>query len=135
MSEIPAKSRDPAVVKSMLRQSDQLEDLGPIAQSWFEDDPEIVRAVASSRGTSKAKRVDYLLQTVMEQRREKWADIFLRSAALLRDVSGDLCWPELTLVAKAVAEGQDLAEIGLMRDIALRTLAVHSDRQSDDDDR
>jgi hypothetical protein len=34
------------------------------------------------------------------------------------------CWRELTLVAKALADGRDLTEIGLMRDIAERTIVV-----------
>ena len=36
----------------------------------------------------------------------------------------DLCWRELVIIAKALADGRDMAEIGLMRDIAQRTLAV-----------
>jgi hypothetical protein len=36
----------------------------------------------------------------------------------------DLCWRELAIVAKALADGRYMAEIGLMRDIAQRTLAV-----------
>ncbi len=36
----------------------------------------------------------------------------------------ELCWRELAIVAKALADGRDMAEIGLMRDIAQRTLAV-----------
>jgi hypothetical protein len=36
----------------------------------------------------------------------------------------DLCWREFTIVAKALADGRDLTEIGLMRDIAMRTIAV-----------
>jgi hypothetical protein len=39
----------------------------------------------------------------------------------------DLCWRELALVANALAEGRDLTEIGLMCDIALRTIAVLRD--------
>jgi hypothetical protein len=39
----------------------------------------------------------------------------------------DLCWRELALVAKALADGRDMTEIGLMRDIALRTIAVLRD--------
>jgi len=36
-------------------------------------------------------------------------------------------WRELALVAKALADGRDVTEIGLMRDIALRTIAVLRD--------
>jgi DNA-binding NarL/FixJ family response regulator len=39
----------------------------------------------------------------------------------------ELCWRELALVAKALVDGRDVTEIGLMRDIALRTIAVHRD--------
>ena len=38
-----------------------------------------------------------------------------------------LCWRELALVAKALADGQDMTEIGLMHDLALRTIAVLKD--------
>jgi DNA-binding NarL/FixJ family response regulator len=39
----------------------------------------------------------------------------------------DLCWREFAIVAKALAEGRGMTEIGLMRDIALRTIAVLGD--------
>jgi hypothetical protein len=42
-------------------------------------------------------------------------------------VEAELCWRELALVAKALVDGRDVAEIGLMRDIALRTIAVLGD--------
>ncbi len=35
-----------------------------------------------------------------------------------------LCWRELASVAKALADGRDMNEIGLMREIALRTTAA-----------
>ena len=39
----------------------------------------------------------------------------------------NLCWRELAIVAKALVDGRDVTEIGLMRDIALRTIAVLRD--------
>jgi hypothetical protein len=39
----------------------------------------------------------------------------------------DLCWRELVTVAKALEDGRDMSEIGLMRDIAQRTVAVLAD--------
>lgn len=129
IAEIPATMREPAAVKAALQRSDELADLELIAQSWFEDDPEIARIVAGGRGASPAKRATYLLQTVMARRRDKWADLLLRTASWLREASGggDLCWRELAIVAKAVADRRDLSEIGLMRDVALRTIAVLGD--------
>jgi hypothetical protein len=41
----------------------------------------------------------------------------------------DLCWRELTIVAKALADGRDMTEIGLMHDIALRAIAVIEDTE------
>jgi hypothetical protein len=41
--------------------------------------------------------------------------------------AADLCWRELAIVAKALADGRDMTEIGLMREIALRTIAVLGD--------
>jgi hypothetical protein len=41
--------------------------------------------------------------------------------------AADLCWRELAIVAKTLADGRDMTEIGLMRDIALRTIAVLGD--------
>jgi hypothetical protein len=40
----------------------------------------------------------------------------------------NLCWRELAIVAKALADGRDMAEIGLMRDIAQRTLTVLAEK-------
>jgi hypothetical protein len=40
----------------------------------------------------------------------------------------NLRWRELAIVAKALVDGRDVTEIGLMRDIALRTIAVLAGR-------
>ena len=55
-----------------------------------------------------------------------WADLLLRTALWMREapLELELCWRELAIVAKALADGRDMAEIGLMRDIAERTLAA-----------
>ena len=36
----------------------------------------------------------------------------------------DLCWRELAIVAKALADGRDMTKIGLMQNIAQRTISV-----------
>jgi hypothetical protein len=38
--------------------------------------------------------------------------------------AAELRWRELVIVAKAIPDARDITEIGLMRDIALRTIAV-----------
>jgi DNA-binding NarL/FixJ family response regulator len=97
-----------------------------VTQSWFEDDPEIAQAITSVRGRDSSKLVSYLLQSVIARRRARWADIVLRTALWMREAppDADLCWRELAIVAKALADGRDLTEIGLMCDIALRTITM-----------
>ena len=128
MAEIPKAMFEPAALASVLRKSDELADLEVVAQSWFEDDPQVTAALGQARG-NRAKLAAYLLQSVMARRRHRWAEIVLRTALWMHEASeaADLCWRELAIVAKALADGRDMTEIGLMRDIALRTIAVRRD--------
>src|SRR5262245_27990411 len=129
IAEIPKAMRGAAAVEAVLRKSDKLDDLDAVAQSWFEDGPDIAQAVAGARSRNRAKLATYLLQSVFARRRAEWADLFLRTALWMREAPAeeDLCWCELAIVARAVAEGRDLTEIGLMRNVALRTIAVLRD--------
>ncbi|HEY7300922.1 MAG TPA: hypothetical protein VH684_23770 [Xanthobacteraceae bacterium] len=126
VAEIPKPMREPGALASVLRNSGELPDLEVIAEAWFEDDPQVANAVQRAGGRDRKKLASYLLQSVIERRREKWADLLLRTAAWMRQAipQDELCWRELALVAQAVAEGRDLNEIGLMRDIARRTVEV-----------
>jgi len=115
-----------AATAAMLRQSGELADLERLEQSWFEDDPQVRQIVARGGTRGREKLISYLLQSTFARRRDKWADLFLRTALWMREASADadLCWPELAVIAKAVAQGQDLTEIGLMHAIAERTIDV-----------
>jgi hypothetical protein len=130
IAKIPKAMREPAALASVLRQSGELADIETIEQSWFEDDPQVAEAVAGA-GCSRAKLSSYLLQAVIGRRRDRWAEIILRTALWMREAPprDDLCWRELALVAQALADGRDMTEIGLMREVALRTIMAHrSDR-------
>jgi hypothetical protein len=129
IAEVPKAMCKPAALASVLRRSDELADLEAVAQSWFEDDPEVAQAVERGRASNPAKLASYLLQSVIARHRDRWAEIFLRTALWMREApqEDDLCWRELAIVAKALADGRDMTEIGLMRDIALRTIAVLGD--------
>ncbi|MPZ33552.1 MAG: hypothetical protein GEV13_21590 [Rhodospirillales bacterium] len=129
---IPGTMRGSGTVATILRRSGELADLAHIEEAWFEDDPEIARIVADAGGASRRRLATYLLQTVIARRRDKWADLFCRTASWLREASAerDLCWPDLAIVAKAVAEGAELTDIGLMRNIASRTIEVLRDTSS-----
>jgi len=129
IAEVPKAMCKPAALASVLRNSYELAELKAVAQSWFEDDPQIAQAVDRARGRDRAKLATYLLQSVIARRRDRWAEIVLRTALWMREApeAADLCWRELAIVAKALADGRDMTEIGLMRDIALRTIAVLGD--------
>lgn len=126
IAEVPKAMCEPATLASMLRKSNELAELEAVAQSWFEDDPQVAQAVEGAHGRDRAKLATYLLQSVIARHRDKWAHIVLRTALWMREAppEADLCWRELAIVAKALADGRDMTEIGLMRDIALRTIAV-----------
>src|SRR5262249_45556746 len=117
LAEIPEPMLKPPTLRTVLRKSGELADLDLIEESWFEDDPQVAAAVESSKGCHAAKLAKFLLQTALARRRDKWADLILRTALWMREapVEADLC---------ALADGEDLADIGLMRDVALRTVAV-----------
>ena len=129
IAEVPKAMCEAAAIASVLRKSGELPELGAVAQSWFEDDPQVAQAVDRAHGRDRAKLADYLLQSVIARRRDRWAEIVLRTALWMREApqAADLCWRELAIVAKALADGRDMTEIGLMRDIALRTIAVLRD--------
>jgi hypothetical protein len=121
---LPEAMRDAAAVATVLRRSGELADLELVAESWFEDDAQIAQLTAGARGARRAKLATYLLRSAIGQHREKWADLFLRTALWMREAppEHDLCWRELAIVAKALADGRDMTEIGLMR-----TIAAHCD--------
>jgi hypothetical protein len=130
IAEIPEAMLKPAAIAKVLQTSSMLAGVGPIQDSWFEDDPDIARTMSSGRGRNRPKLVAYLLQSAIARHRNRWADLFLRMALWMHEAPPEtgLSWRELAIVAKALAEGRDLGEIGLMRDIALRTIAAHTDR-------
>jgi hypothetical protein len=125
-ADIPEEMREVTSVRAILRNSGRLPILEKIADSWFEDDAEATQIVGERRGGPRAKRVEHVLDVLVARRRSKWVDLMLRTAVWLRDAdaSGELSWREFAIVAKALAEGVDLGEIGLMREVALRTVDV-----------
>jgi hypothetical protein len=126
IAEVPKAMCEPARLASVLQKSNEHAELEAVAQSWFEDDPQVAQAVQRARGHDRAKLATYLLQSIIARHRDRWADIVLRTAIWMREAppEADLCWRELAIVAKALVDGRNVTEIGLMRDIALRTIAV-----------
>jgi hypothetical protein len=129
MADIPKAMCEPAAVASVLRNSDALPGLDGIAHCWLEDDPQAAQIAQQARGRNRAQVATYLLQSVIARRRDRWAEIFLRTATWMREAPPEagLRWRELALIAKSLADGRDVTEIALMRDIALRTIEVLRD--------
>src|SRR6266853_352138 len=50
IAEVPKAMCEPATLASVLRKSNELDELEAVAQSWFEDDPQIAQAVDRARG-------------------------------------------------------------------------------------
>jgi len=131
MAEVPQAMCETAAVASLLRNSDQLADLERIESCWSDDDPQAAQIVKQARGRNRAQVASYLLQSVIARRRDRWAEILLRTAAWMRAAPqpDELCWRELAIIAKALADGRDMTEIPLMEVIALNTIEAH--RNSD----
>jgi hypothetical protein len=131
LAGLPAEMQSASAVDVVLRQSGEIEGLDLVEESWFEDDPQVAQRVVGARSAKPAKLATYLLQTAMAARRGKWANLFLRTALLMCEAPCelDLGWRELAIVAKALADGRDMTEIGLMHEIALRTIAVLRDAE------
>lgn len=128
LDDLPKTLHGPEVVADVLRRSDDLPGLDEIQRSWFEDDAELAKLAA--RRSSRVKLFDYLLQRFLAKRRDVWCELFVHTALWMREapVEVKFAWPELAIVAKALADGRDLGEIALMRDIAERTVAVLADQ-------
>jgi hypothetical protein len=132
IADLPDDVLDPEDVDIALADSDTLFDLDGIEESWFEDDADVARTVADGADGDDEALVTSLLHGVLDQRRDKWAELFVRTALWMREAPDTEypSWIDLTVVARAVWEGRDLADIGLMRNIAERTVDVLADESA-----
>ena len=122
--------RGSAALDQVLRRSGTLAGLDTIAQSWFEDVLEVARAMTGRTRLRWMKLAMHLLQGVIGRRRDKWAEVIFRTASWMREgLPKDDPRCALAIVAAALADGRDVTEIGLMRDIALRTIAAARHRR------
>jgi hypothetical protein len=124
IADVPKAMREPVRLASILRRSGELADIQFVARCWYEDGPQVAQAMEGAH-VRRGKLVSYLLQSVIAKRRDWWAEIVLRTALWMREGLPEADgWRHLALVAKALADGRDMTEIGLMHEIALRTIAV-----------
>lgn len=103
------------------------------ADTWFEDDDSVDRAVLSAmagKGRGKeVKGVDGILAKVLEPRRETWLERLILMALWLKSSrKPPIPWPQMFHLADDVASGKPLKEIPLMLSIAEITFAVAMER-------
>jgi hypothetical protein len=124
LGELPAAMLEQGVASAVLRTSGTWGNINSIAESWFEDDQEAARLLSGVHRRQRAKMADYVLQSVIVRRREKWAEHFVWTALWLREAPDDdaLPWLKFAILARALSDGHDVSEIPLMRDIAARTV-------------
>ncbi|MGJ5175917.1 hypothetical protein ACQR16_17325 [Bradyrhizobium oligotrophicum] len=134
IADLPEELQDPEDIALALADSDDIAMLEDIQDSWFEDDPELEKKVRSASRRARDKMPAKLLQPggAIGANRARWAELFVFTALWMRegvhDAGAD--WADLAVVARAVLDGHDLGQIGLMRAIAERSVL---DPVEDDD--
>jgi hypothetical protein len=136
IAELPEDLRDPEAVDIVLADSDVILGLEEIEDSWFEDDAELREKMRSVSRRAHEQFVTELLlgDGAIAVRRKQWAELFVQTALWMREAPDEyeMSWTDLAIVARAVLEGYDLTRIGLMRNIAERTVVVLSDETDDE---
>ena len=95
---------------SLIMASEDWPDRFEISDSWFEDSDASSDAIASARTQNSMNRK---LWQHLETRRDFWAMVFARNAALLA-AAKDPTAPEFVAVARAMTEGRDLKKTPIM---------------------
>lgn len=98
-----------------------------ITGSWFEADAEVVAVLAKKPRSKTPAKVDAILESVLEPRRDKWVERFLWTALWLQqDPDSHAPWTDFFIVGRELHRGRPVREVPVMRGIAEAT--VLSDR-------
>ena len=92
-----------------------------LADSWFEDDQDVARIARRNSRAALEQQAAHVLQTVLEERRDRWAELFVWTALWLREAD-DQPWQEFSILANAIANGHELDQIPVMWGIAANTV-------------
>lgn len=120
VAELPPALREPARVARTIRDSVDWAAEDVVCGSWFEDDQEVADLVAKLPSGEKA--VDYVLTTVVERRKLKWAERFLWMALWAKESGHSGRWRNYALLAHDLVRGRPVDSIPLMQMIASNTL-------------
>ncbi|BAM86992.1 hypothetical protein S58_09810 [Bradyrhizobium oligotrophicum S58] len=136
IADLPDDLRVPEEVTMALADSGDIPELDGVEDSWFEDDAALEEKVKSAGRRAREKLPAKLLQNdgAIGAQRARWAELFVLTALWMREGPRDewSAWADLAVVARAVLDGHDLNQIGLMRNIAERTVACLA-REDDGD--
>ena len=81
--------------------------------SWFEARDEVDAVLTDNRYTSKKReaRIMFIMEKVLEPRREWWADVAAWAACILYQAGNDERWQEFYAAALAMVQKRPLHEI------------------------
>ncbi|MEO9779966.1 MAG: UPF0149 family protein [Sedimentitalea sp.] len=94
-----------------------------ISSSWFVSDATLMAALEEASTVASAKKI---VAGHLEEKRDRWAKIFARSALILRhghNVPPD-AWMSFAAVAQALEAGREIKKIPVFEDILEQTLEV-----------
>jgi hypothetical protein len=118
----------PAAVARTLARSADWPDEHALFGSWFEQGDDIAALLAAKR-QSRPKKIAAILAGPIERRRRRWAELLAWTAFSARaSTAAGAPWQELSIVAHELLSDRPLADIGLMRRIAERSLEANDDR-------
>jgi len=98
--------------------------------SWFASG-EAVDAVLMGNRHAPRKRAAFIMEKVLEPRREWWTQVTAWAAWILYRAEADERWQEFYAAASAMAQGRALQEISLMHTVAAQTVSAWEHRQDD----
>jgi hypothetical protein len=131
--ELPAEQRHAGAITGSLRRTMGWMREGGVWDSWFEDDAEVRDALAAARQDDVNAAARLLLDGIMDQRRDLWAERFLLTALWARAVrpgqppplgagARAVTWRDIVVLAHEVLSARPLRDIPVMAEIAERTV-------------
>ncbi len=120
---LPPARLGPGAVEAALKASGDWPESHDFLDSWFETGPDVEFAIDAGADAGDKDLIKALLDEVVEERRDVWAERLLWNALWLRE-GADLVnpWVDVFLVGRELQRGRPLAEIPLMAAIALASI-------------
>ena len=118
----------PHVTEEALAKLSMLEHDYSFLDSWFDVGDEVDAALANNRAPS-ANREAFVMERVIEPRREWWSQAAAWAAYILSQAESNERWQEFYSAALAMTQMRPLHEIPLLRMVAEQTVMASEIRQ------